>query len=326
MKEELRNILIQKHLLGRATATEETELHQWRNANAANQKHFDQIAYLEKAMQKMDFDVNANTDQEWHNLQNELGLNETKVVTLKPRFSVLRIAAAFAFLVVAAWLFYTNFADVNALAVANALQTNKGDVATHTLSDGTKVTLNADSELSIYEGFNTKERRVALSGEAYFEVASNKNVPFIIETDKVNTTVLGTAFNILAYPEMETVEINVTEGIVEFADKDDKVRLTAEKAAKFQKRIGSIEVIPFEVNELAWQTGSLYFKNEPLSSVTATLERYFNINIENNSSSNRRIKEDVSKDDSIEDVLARIALAAGLKYELKNGIYYLKDK
>lgn len=324
MKKEFQNILIDKHLRGVATAAEEAQLQAWRKENASNQQHFKELQQLNKAMQSMNFNLETDTDSEWQKLQQQIGHSEAKVVQMKPRFKVLRIAAVFALLLVTGWLVKTQFFDASVVASEYAVL--KGETKMITLPDGTKVHINADSKLAVLSDFNKTERRVRLTGEAFFEVAKNKEVPFLIETGDVTTKVVGTAFNLSAYPD-DNVAINVTEGIVEFADKDEKVRLTAQKAANFNSKTGKILQVPFQASELVWQEGGLVFKNESFASILRDLERKFDVKIKDKSGSkNRMITETVDANEKVDAVLERLALSANLQLLKQDNVYTFVKK
>ena len=322
MKEEFRNILIEKHLRGVANQAEEAELQTWLSANANNQRHFKEVKRLDTAMQSMDFKVEADTDSEWQKLQRHIGQQEAKVVAMKPRFNYLRIAAMFALLLATGWLIKTQFLAGNDNKFAAEYAVAKGKTKVVELADGTKVHLNADSKLAVFANFNEAERRVELTGEAFFEVAKNKAVPFLIQTGDVTTRVVGTAFNLAAYPDNGIVAINVTEGVVEFSDEDEKVRLTANKAANFDATSGKIMEVPFQQSELAWQQGSLVFKNEPLALILKDLERKFDVKIVDKSGSEKRmLTEEVEANETVEAVLNRIAMTANLQLTKKDKVF-----
>lgn len=327
MKEEFRNILIEKHLRGVANPAEEAELQSWRSANAENQRHFKEVKRLDTAMQSMDFGLQADTNSEWQKLRRQIGKQEAKVVAMKPRFNYLRIAAMFALLLATGWLIKTQFLAGNANTFAAEYTVAKGKTEVVELADGTKVHLNADSKLAVFSDFNETERRVKLTGEAFFEVAKNKEVPFLIQTGEVTTRVVGTAFNLTAYPDNGMVAINVTEGVVEFADADEKVRLTANKAANFDVTSGKIKEVPFQQSELAWQQGGLVFKNEPFALILKDLERKFDVKIADKSGSEKRmLTEAVEANESAKDVLNRLALTANLTLIEKDNVYTFVKK
>ena len=99
-------------------------------------------------------------------------------------------------------------------------QTNKGAKSTIFLQDGTKVILNADSKLRFPKSFSGATREIYLTGEAFFDVAHNAAMPFIIHTDKMNIKVLGTEFNVKSYPEDSAYETTLIRGSIEVTLKD----------------------------------------------------------------------------------------------------------
>lgn len=327
MKEEFQNILIEKHLRGKTNSAENAELKAWRTESAQNQRHFEEIEKIDRAMQSMNFSLDADTNSEWQKLHQKIGQSGAKIVPMKSRFNFLKIAAVFALLLATGWLLKNQFATGDVSTFAAEYDVAKGKTEIIELTDGTKVHLNADSKLAVFADFNLSKRRVKLTGEAYFEVAKNKDVPFLIETGKVTTKVVGTAFNLTAYPENDKVAINVTEGIVEFADDDEKVRLTVNKAAQFDVDEGTIMEVPFQAADLAWQTGSLSFKNKPFSEILISLERKYNVSIKDNSGSeNRMLTEEVEPNEKVEDVLTRLGMTTNLTLEKEENTYTFKKK
>jgi ferric-dicitrate binding protein FerR (iron transport regulator) len=150
-----------------------------------------------------------------------------------------------------------------------------------TLSDGTKVWLNSQSVLTYPTSFSTGSREVNLSGEGFFEVASDAQSPFIVHSSLLNVKVLGTKFDLKAYPE-ETSLVTLAEGKVEVATSDEtqRVILTPDLQVTCSKKNGL--GVPVKVNaELTrlWVNGDLCFVNQPLSKIAADLERWFDVRI-----------------------------------------------
>lgn len=156
-----------------------------------------------------------------------------------------------------------------------------------TLPDGTMVHLNSDSSLQFPSNFNnTFTRKVVLSGEGYFEVTTDKDKPFIVETHGINTEVFGTKFNIKAHKNDPFSEITLIEGSVGvFYDKErfsadtDHKLIPNEKAslitATKKLTIKSVN----SLDQIAWIDGSLVFKNESFANIIKQLERYYNVEI-----------------------------------------------
>ena len=163
----------------------------------------------------------------------------------------------------------------------------KGQKLILALADGTKIKLNAGSTISYPESFSANERKIELSGEAFFKVASNPEAPFTVVTGNVETRVLGTSFNVNAYPEKELVYVAVVEGKVRVSTLDPNknvkadVELTPNQLATVPKNQGEILVSPFDKELLlAWRHGNLYFEQSNFDDVIKGLERWYGVNIE----------------------------------------------
>jgi ferric-dicitrate binding protein FerR (iron transport regulator) len=175
------------------------------------------------------------------------------------------------------------------------------------LPDGTKVYLNSNSELLYDKDMNTKSvRSVMLIGEAFFDVSHNKSRPFIINTNKISIKVLGTAFNLKAYPEDVETQATLLRGSIELSVKNRNVKSVRLKPSqKFALidnctnnitpsmsmpatgvRIKVENTSPVQVagkvyaEEVAWIENKLVFRNQSLREMKPQLERWFNIKLE----------------------------------------------
>ena len=179
------------------------------------------------------------------------------------------------------------------------------------LVDGTRVYLNENASINVYN-FKRKARIVELKGEAYFEVASNINKPFIVKAAESITEVAGTSFNIDATtPE---ITIYVTSGKVIFRSSEKEtatIALASGEAAVLKDRDVQRIVNP-SPNMHAWHTKELSFQNMPLSTVIADVSAYFNqdISIENDAVKNCRISiPRAFKEPEINSILKAVALS-----------------
>ncbi|MCK3684791.1 FecR domain-containing protein [Maribellus sp. YY47] len=148
------------------------------------------------------------------------------------------------------------------------------------LSDGTKVILNSGSHIIFPVVFSGEKREVYLKGEAYFMVAHNQELPFYVKTDQMSVKVLGTEFNVSAYPEENNHAVVLVTGSVETQIKKD--RLTMEKGEKLtlNKSGNYIEREFVDVREfISWKDEWLYCNNESIDRIAAKLSRYYNLTI-----------------------------------------------
>lgn len=170
------------------------------------------------------------------------------------------------------------------------------------LSDGTVVLLNADSKITFPTRFTGDKRTVKLVGEAYFKVSKNKHCPFIVETGNLYTKVLGTEFNLKAYPHSD-VNVTLIKGSVAVNAEGKEVMLKPGENAEYSEN-KDIEVTTVDTEGyIQWKDGYFYFDNVPLIDVVRDLGRWYNVNIEirNNSLMSYRLHFIASRKASIKE-------------------------
>ena len=157
------------------------------------------------------------------------------------------------------------------------LTTPRGGQYIIELSDGTKVWLNAESNLQYPAQFSGNIREVKLIGEAYFEVAPNKQKPFIVSTEKEKVEVLGTHFNVSSYKDGDYSAVTLSEGKVKvapLANPTNASTLTPNRQAII--RGSEIEELSVNAEEyIAWKNGEFMFNNESLANVLKQLSRWY---------------------------------------------------
>ena len=149
------------------------------------------------------------------------------------------------------------------------------------LSDGTKLWLNSGSRAIYPVSFNKKNREIFIEGEAYLEVAHNANQPFFVKTNDITVKVLGTKFNISAYPEDRLASVVLVEGSVEASSKKEDAIITPNQIFSLEKESGKVCVKKTDVMEyISWKEGWLLCNKEKIESIAAKLSRYYNVKIE----------------------------------------------
>lgn len=148
-----------------------------------------------------------------------------------------------------------------------------------TLSDGTRIKLNSGSTISFPEKFIGNTREVTLIGEAFFNVAKNPDKPFIIKSGDLFTTVLGTSFNINAYPKSDDISVTVATGKVHIGAKKSMVYLHPNEQGVFHKKSDSISKNDVDTNSLInWQKGLLKFNDITVKEALGILEKWYGVN------------------------------------------------
>lgn len=168
----------------------------------------------------------------------------------------------------------------NSELVYNTMTTPRARQYNLELSDGTKVWLNASSSLTFPTSFASNERKVILTGEAYFEVAKDKKRPFRVSVNEMQVNVLGTHFNINAYDDEATINTTLLEGSVLLSEKSQKVLLKPGQQAQKQKK-GTI-VVNNKVNidkVMGWKNGVFYFENADLQTVLREISRWYDVDV-----------------------------------------------
>lgn len=161
--------------------------------------------------------------------------------------------------------------------VMNRLVIPRGGEFNLTLSDGTRVWLNAETELRYPVQFNGKERVVYLKGEAYFEVSKNKEKPFLVQVDDMSVKVYGTAFNVNTYNKIETVLVT---GSVSMNQGGKEVLLKPNQKGVFDQVSGKITVEDVDVLAyVSWKNGDFIFRNESLHSIMDKLSRWYGLEV-----------------------------------------------
>lgn len=162
----------------------------------------------------------------------------------------------------------------------NTMTTPRGGQYQLTLPDGTGVWLNASSSITYPSVFTDDQRKVTISGEAYFEVAPDKDKPFLVSVNETVVEVLGTHFNVNAYPEEGSIKTTLLEGAVKVISGDRLQRLSPGQQAQAYPK-GELKLIRNADIEqaVAWKNGLFYFNNTDLQTVMNQLARWYNVEV-----------------------------------------------
>jgi transmembrane sensor len=164
--------------------------------------------------------------------------------------------------------------------VHNTMTTPKGGQYQLLLSDGTKVWLNAASSITYPTAFTEKERKVSVTGEAYFEVAQNIHQPFKVEVADAVIEVLGTSFNINAYPDETTINTTLLTGKVLVHTQEKPAILSPGQQAQVERAGGKIKVSNGDAEQaIAWKNGLFSFKDADIYAVMRQISRWYNVEI-----------------------------------------------
>lgn len=201
-----------------------------------------------------------------------------------------------------------------------------------TLPDGTTVTLNHYSKLVYPETFKGDTREVNLSGEAYFEVTKNQDQPFIVQTNEIDVRVLGTHFNVTAYPQDTNIETTLLEGSVAVSTKNNSNRiiLKPNESAVYNRISTQLTQVDASnaADDIAWLNGSLLFKSVTLEEIARKLSNKFSTRIEIPDSILQQYKLTArfTNNESLTEILDLLQEAANFTYEHTGKTIKLKTK
>jgi len=165
--------------------------------------------------------------------------------------------------------------------IFNTISTPRGGQYQVILADGTHVWLNAASSLKFPASFKGKTRLVELTGEAYFEVAKNKRMPFIVHTQNQEVEVLGTHFNISSYDDEKVTKTTLLEGSVKVIAQGNQKVIKPGEQAQINRNVTAIKILPVSIEEaIAWKNGYFVFNDEKLESIMHRVSRWYDIDYE----------------------------------------------
>ncbi|GGH65709.1 hypothetical protein HNQ91_002024 [Filimonas zeae] len=205
--------------------------------------------------------------------------------------------------------------------VYNSITTPRAGKYALELEDGTKVWLNAASSLRYPVAFNGRERVVEVSGEAYFEVAANARKPFIVKAGKHTVHVLGTHFNISAYPEETTVNTTLLEGSVRVTNGEVAQYLNPGQQAQASNGAFNIKLNPNPDLEdvMAWKNGVFYLNASSLNHLMLQVCRWYDMDVEyiNVNKSAGRFMGTIPRDVPLSQVLYLLELTGSIHFSVE---------
>lgn len=199
----------------------------------------------------------------------------------------------------------------------NTLIVPRGGEFSLELADGTRVWLNAESRLRYPVAFTGKERKVEMEGEVYFEVAKNKEKPFIVTVNGVDIRVLGTSFNVSAY--QEEVVTTLVEGKVQLKKGNEQVILSPNQQAIWSDDEFRVKQVDAR-NYVLWKEGIFYFEDVDLETILDDMARWYNVNVfyMNPALKEMKFSVEIRRYGDINEILRRIGQTKRVKFEIKD--------
>jgi ferric-dicitrate binding protein FerR (iron transport regulator) len=329
MKSEDNMNLFVKYLTNSLSENEKNAFEKWLSESPENKEQLLTIKKYWETSGKTFDSYEPDYDNAWDKIhRNTLGreiVNKNEKRFIPRKFS--RIAAAILILITV---------GISGIYLHSIIQENKGKLLIYTsgkevrelkLNDGSTVWLNINSELQVLPNYLKRNRKVKLSGEAFFDVAKNQKKPFIIKTDRTITKVLGTSFNIKE--TSNDIVVTLESGEVEFFElyrKRNGVYITKNGKANYSKTTKTINTSNnTNLNYLAWKTGKIEFKNTALKMVCEQLSEIYGKKIICSVTLvNKHSITGTFTNAPLEEILEVIELTTNLKFEISEDAITIK--
>ncbi len=283
-------------------------------------KEFDEY---QKNNPEEDYNLNYLLDKIHHVIHKNESRKKLTVVKRIYKFYTFAAAVLLIPLLIAGsiWMLSQNQQEkvITEAPITSTLYAPVGSRISFTLPDSTKGWLNSGSSLEYSIPFN-KNRQIVVSGEAWFDVYHNSEYPFEIIAGKSKIKVLGTKFNLNAYPEDKYIEVALEEGKVEFyvSGQESAIEMKPNERLVFSE--GAIDIDNTNaVKYAAWKDGKLVFRGDPMVEVARRIERWYNVSVElvDKELENYTIRG-TFQDDSLEEVFRYLSMTSPIRYKIQN--------
>jgi ferric-dicitrate binding protein FerR (iron transport regulator) len=175
-------------------------------------------------------------------------------------------------------LAYERDATMETKALYNTLKTSRGQMYPVKLSDGSAVWLNSSSSIRFPVAFNEQERRVEITGEAYFEIAHNDRKPFTVSVNGMEVQVVGTIFNINSYTDEGSMKTTLLRGAVKVKRGNQQVMIKPGEQAEAVNEILTVKKADVE-HATAWKNGAFDFKNDNIYTIMRQISRWYDVDV-----------------------------------------------
>ncbi|MEQ6120019.1 FecR domain-containing protein [Reichenbachiella sp. MALMAid0571] len=307
---------------------DKSKLDEWLNENQSHKTIFNSFRFHWMHHKKLPI---ISKEKVYKRINNRIKHDEIKVKDIKKPFWEYfgRIAAVLLVATGLVWL-VNNYHQTLTKHSSDIVEkiNPKGQKSTFMLSDGTIIKLNSASLIKFPSQFDRNKREVILEGEAFFEVKRDVEKPFIVHSGNIETTVLGTSFNIQAIPDHNEIKVAVVSGKVSVKSKNDtlyskglqEIYLEPNEIATYSKDQHIINKDRFKLEEITgWKDGVLVLKNANLDQIKLKLEAWYGVNI--TYANSRTAEGEITANyynEPIENVLESLAYTLRFEYSMND--------
>jgi len=369
--------MISRYLSGNSNEEEQRTLLAWINESPANEKQLFILKDIYDAAAMTQLFEEAKTQENWELIQKRLTNRQpsisSKPTTSRPKFTHwMMVAVRYAAVLLigisgtaAAFYFFSReMHPQNQPVLTYHVTTDKGDKATVALPDGSLVKLNACSSLSYQSNYGKNDRNVDFTGEAFFDIQTNPDIPFTVKTYGLNINAYGTTFNVKAYPEDDMVETTLVNGKVSINNQHDQPIITLEPNQVIsipkllvlsgqnnnQTAMTLNDQIPVKVEKTdvpkntirkepvlrknvkteeytSWKDDKWIIKSESLESLAKKIERRYDVSVLiEDEASKKYVFSGTLRNYPLEQVLDIIRLNAPIQYSVKEKSVIIREE
>jgi ferric-dicitrate binding protein FerR (iron transport regulator) len=309
------------YIEGRLSPTEQEEIKQWLATDEKHQKQLDHLFYTLTLHEKHQIMSQIDTEKRLNELHARMFTKKeekkTHRMVWKKKLSIAVAAFFTGVLLMAGYIeFFTSSQEYSIQTLAN----NKAQVM---LPDGTQVWLNENSSLNYHKEKWSSLRTTHLVGEAYFEVYKDKHAPFEVISKNVKTTVLGTKFNIKAYPENDFITTTLLEGSINLSFTDGakeqlKLLPNQEVITHTQHHRMELKDCSIEKGSIFWIKNKFQFNDTKLIDIATHLEQYYHVHIHflNEEMKKEQFTGEFNRNMPIEKIFSLLSLTKHFVYQI----------
>lgn len=321
------NLLV-KFFTGEISDNEMVLLKTWLEQDPENRRIFDKQNELWQEVSVQAKPEYYKTEAAWSKILSKLGFgkNNYRSVTLlgKNNYRILLAAASLAFLVTigSLSLWIKGKYSLNPIIDASIMiVTNKGERAHIFLPDSTEIILNSESTIQYNRFYNINDRIVKLTGEAFFNVSTNPEQPFIVKLDKMSISATGTRFNVFSFDNEDRIETTLVEGHIQISTKDkNPISLKSGQQAVYFSRSEKIIVGDVATDTYtSWMDNKLRLNDTPFEEALRRIARKYNVKFEITNLDLLDMKYTATFiDESIEEVMGMLKAVSPITYRIYN--------
>ncbi len=286
----------------------------------SNLSHFAKSQRIHEGLKETGQLQKSDIDSSWNTIKKQVRINIFKIYSKE----ILKYAAILIFAFLAGTFYISYTGNKNQEVQYAEMEVMYGQTGHLFLFDGTEVWLNSGTKFKYPNHFNQNERNVYIEGEAFFKVKPNKHLPFIVKTGKLEVEVLGTSFNVSAYPDESIQTVVLVEGKVQLNNLEGKKIGEMAPGQIATKKDGDTAIQIQKADPYfytSWKDGKITFTGEKLGEIAKKMERWYNVEIkfEKESFKDFKFSGTILRNKPIDQTIMVMELLAPIKfnYEVK---------